>query len=383
MFHRQLAEKVRQAASTYPSVTLFGPRQSGKTTLAKACFPEYAYANLEHLGTRELAANDPDAFFRRFKPPVIVDEVQRVPSLVSQIQVLIDEDRDAAGRFILTGSHQTKLSETVSQSLAGRTSILTLYPPSIAELGKAANGLSTDELLFSGFMPDIHARGIDPTDWYRNYVQTYLERDVRQMVNVKDLALFGRFLVLLAGRVGRLLNASALAGEVGVSAPTVSGWISILEASFLVYRLCPWFPHRGKRMVKSPKLYFTEPGLAAHLLGIETPDQLARDPLRGALFENLVVAEALKQRANAGASPDLWFLRTEDGFEIDLLRSSGRRLRPVEIKSAATWHDSFARQVRTFVRDVPEAGPPAVVYDGTDLDLSDGVSVRNVRSFRI
>ena len=383
MFHRQLAEKVRQAASTYPSVTLFGPRQSGKTTLAKACFPEYAYANLEHLGTRELAANDPDAFFRRFKPPVIVDEVQRVPSLVSQIQVLIDEDRDAAGRFILTGSHQTKLSETVSQSLAGRTSILTLYPPSIAELGKAADGLSTDELLFSGFMPDIHARGIDPTDWYRNYVQTYLERDVRQMVNVKDMTLFGRFLLLLAGRVGRLLNASALAGEVGVSAPTVSGWISILEASFLVYRLCPWFPHRGKRMVKSPKLYFTEPGLAAHLLGIESPDQLARDPLRGVLFENLVVAEALKQRANAGVSPDLWFLRTEDGFEIDLLKSSGRKLHPVEIKSAATWHDSFARQVRAFVRDVPEAGPPAVVYDGTDLDLSDGVAVRNVRSFRI
>ena len=383
MFQRQLAERVCQAASKYPSVTLFGPRQSGKTTLAKACFPGYAYANLEHLGTRELAASDPDAFFRRFKPPVIVDEVQRVPSIVSQIQVLIDEDRDAAGRFILTGSHQTKLSETVFQSLAGRTSILTLYPPSIAELGDAVAGLSTDGLLFRGFMPDIHARGMDPPDWYRNYVQTYLERDVRQMVNVKDLTLFGRFLVLLAGRVGRLLNASALAGEVGVSAPTVSGWISILEASFLVYRLCPWFPHRGKRMVKSPKLYFTEPGLAAHLLGIESPDQLARDPLRGALFENLVVAEALKQRANAGLSPDLWFLRTEDGFEIDLLRSSGRKLRPVEIKSAATWHDSFARQVRAFARDTPEAGPPAVVYDGDDLELSDGVSVRNVRSFRI
>lgn len=383
VFQRQLAEKVRQAASQYPSVTLFGPRQSGKTTLAKACFPDYAYANLEHLGTRELAENDPDAFFRRFRPPVVVDEVQRVPSLVSQIQVLIDENRDATGRFILTGSHQTKLSETVSQSLAGRTSVLTLYPPSIAELGEAAAGLSTDALLFRGFMPDIHARGIDPPDWYRNYVQTYLERDVRQMVNVKDQTLFGRFLALLAGRVGRLLNVSALAGEVGVSAPTVSGWISILEASFLVYRLCPWFPHRGKRMVKTPKLYFTEPGLAAHLLGIESPGQLARDPLRGALFENLVVGEALKQRANAGVPPGLWFLRTADGFEIDLLRSSGRTLRPVEIKSAVTWHDSFARQIRAFARDDPAAMSPTVVYDGQDLDLSDGVAVRNVRSFRI
>lgn len=383
MFQRQLAQRFCQAASQYPSVTLFGPRQSGKTTLAKACFPEHSYANLEHLGTRELAENDPDAFFRRFKPPVIVDEVQRVPSLVSQIQVLIDENRDARGRFILTGSHQTKLSETVSQSLAGRTSILTLYPPSMGELGEAVSGLSTDELLFRGFMPDIHARGMEPSDWYRNYVQTYLERDVRQMVNVKDLSLFGRFLVLLAGRIGRLLNVSSLAGEVGVSSTTVSGWISILEASFLVYRLCPWFPHRGKRMVKSPKLYFTEPGLAVHLLGIESPEQLERDPLRGALFENLVVAEVLKQRAHAGKVPNLWFLRTEDGFEIDLLRSSGRVLRPVEIKSAVTWHDSFARQVRAFVRENPGTPEPAVVYDGADLDLSDGVSVRNVRSFRI
>lgn len=383
MFQRQLARRLCQAASQYPSVTLFGPRQSGKTTLAKACFPEHSYANLEHLGTRELAENDPDAFFRRFKPPVIVDEVQRVPSLVSQIQVLIDENRDETGRFILTGSHQTKLSETVLQSLAGRTSILTLYPPSLDELGEAVSGLSTDELLFRGFMPDIHARGMEPSDWYRNYVQTYLERDVRQMVNVKDLSLFGRFLVLLAGRIGRLLNVSSLAGEVGVSAPTVSGWISILEASFLVYRLCPWFPHRGKRMVKSPKLYFTEPGLAVHLLGIESPEQVGRDPLRGALFENLVVAEALKQRAHAGKSPNLWFLRTEDGFEIDLLRSSGRVLRPVEIKSAATWHDSFARQVRAFVRDNPGTPSPAVVYDGDDLDLSDGVFVRNFRSFRV
>jgi hypothetical protein len=381
MFERKLAKQLKKAASQYPSVTLFGPRQSGKTTLAKTCFPGYAYANLEHLGTRELAATDPDAFFRRFAPPVIVDEVQRVPSIVSQIQVLIDEDRDAAGRFILTGSHQTKLSETVSQSLAGRTSVLTLYPPSIAELGETVRKLPTDELLFRGFMPEIHAKGLDPLDWYRNYVQTYLERDIRQMVNVKDLSLFGRFLVLLAGRVGQLVNASALAGEVGVSATTVSGWISILEASFLVYRLCPWHSNRGKRLVKSPKLYFTEPGLAAHLLGIESPEQLLRDPLRGALFENLAVAEALKQRANAALPPDLWFLRTADGFEIDLLRSSGRTLRPVEIKSAATWHDSFARNVRAFVRDTPGAGFPAVVYDGDDLDLSDGTAVRNIRSF--
>ena len=383
MIERQLAPLFRKAALRYPSVTLFGPRQSGKTTLAKTCFPDYAYANLEHLATRELAANDPDAFFRRFAPPVIVDEVQRVPSIVSQIQVMIDERRDEMGRFILTGSHQTKLSETVSQSLAGRTSILMLYPPSLAELGTEATRLATDELLLRGFMPDIHARSLEPVDWYRNYVQTYLEHDVRQMVHVKDLSLFERFLVLLAGRVGQIVNASALAGEIGVSSPTVSGWISILEASFLIHRLQPWFTNRSKRMVKSPKLYFTEPGLAVHLLGIETAGQLLRDPLRSNLFENLVVAEALKQRANEGRAPNLWFLRTEDGFEIDLLRVSGRSLRPVEIKSAMTWHDSFAKNVRAFAREEPGTDSPTVVYDGDDLDLSDGVSVRNFRTFHV
>ena len=381
MIERNLTPLVRKAASQYPSVTLFGPRQSGKTTLAKSCFPGFSYANLEHLATRALAEADPDAFFRRFPPPVIVDEVQRVPSIVSQIQVMIDEKRDMMGRFILTGSHQTKLSETVSQSLAGRTSILTLYPPSLDELGDSAKSLSTDELLLSGFMPDIHARGVDPVDWYRNYVQTYLERDVRQMVNVKDLSLFERFLVLLAGRVGQIVNASALAGEVGVSSTTVSGWISILEASFLVHRLQPWFPNRGKRMVKSPKLYFTEPGLATHLLGIETTEQLVRDPLRGNLFENLVVADALKQRANAGRTPNLWFMRTEDGFEIDLILQRGRTLKPMEIKSAMTWHDSFARNLRAFSKDEAQAEAPVVIYDGDNLDFSDGVAVRNIRSF--
>lgn len=383
MIKRHLASVLAQSASEYPSVTLFGPRQSGKTTLAKTCFPGYAYANLEHHGTRELATNDPDGFFRRFPPPVILDEIQRVPALVSQIQILVDEDRDAMGRFVLTGSHQTKLSEAVSQSLAGRTAIHVLYPPSLEELGGGAKALSTDELLFRGFMPDLHARNTRPAPWYRNYIQTYLERDVRQLVNIKDLDLFERFLVLLAGRVGSLLNVSSLAGEVGVSAPTVAGWISILEASFLVFRLHPWYEKRARRMVKTPKLYFTEPGLATALLGIESAQQVLRDPLRGNLFENLVVVEALKQRANAGLPPNLFFLRTADGFEIDLLRSSARELRPIEIKSAVTWRDALARNVRVFVRDTPSAFEPTVVYDGDDLDLTSGVSVRNIRSFRV
>jgi len=383
MIERHLASILRQSAEEYPAVTLFGPRQSGKTTLVKACFPGYGYANLEHQGTRELAATDPDGFFQRFPPPVILDEIQRVPSIVSQVQVLIDEHRSETGRFILTGSHQTKLSEAVSQSLAGRTAIHVLYPPSLAELGGAAAATSTDELLFRGFMPELHARKMRPSPWYGNYVQTYLERDVRQIVNVKNLDSFERFLVLLAGRVGSLVNASALAGEVGVSAPTISGWISALEASFLVFRLRPWHGKIAKRMVKTPKIYFTEPGLVASLLGIETPEQMLRDPLRGNLFENLVVVEALKQRANAGLPPNLWFLRTADGFEIDLLRSSARQLRPVEIKSAVTWRDTLASNIRAFVKETQTAFDPTVVYDGDDLNLSSGIFVRNIRSFRV
>lgn len=384
MYKRKLEEIIKKAAVQYPSVTIYGPRQSGKTTLAKQCFPDYSYANLEHFGTRELAMSDPDAFFRRFPPPVILDEVQRVPSIVSQVQVLIDERRNAMGRFILTGSHQTKLSETVSQSLAGRTSIHVLYPPSIAELALQSESLSVDELMLRGFMPELYVRDIDPVEWYRNYVQTYMERDIRQMVNVKDLSTFGRFLVLLAGRAGQLLNVSELSREVGVSAPTVSGWISILEASFLVVRLQPWFSNRGKRMVKTPKLYFTEIGLVSHLLGLETPQQVMRDPLRGSLFENLVVAEALKQRSNGGHAPNLWFMRTEDGFEIDLVRSSGRIIQPVEIKSSVTWRESLARNIRILTRDDSEhVVSPMIVYDGDDLDFSDGVIARNVRTFQI
>ena len=383
MIVRSLKETLLKAVAKFPSITLYGPRQSGKTTLVKDCFPDYSYANLEHLGTRELASTDPDAFFRRFPPPVILDEVQRVPSILSQVQVLIDERRNAMGRFVLTGSHQTKLSETVAQSLAGRTSIYVLYPPSINELPDVS-GLSTDELLLRGFMPELHVRDLDPVEWYRNYVQTYIERDIRQMINIKDLSRFERFLVLLAGRIGQLLNTSELAREVGVTTPTISGWISMLEASFLVFRLQPWFSNLRKRMVKSTKLYFTEPGLATHLLGLETPQHVMRDPLRGNLFENLVVVDAFKQRANAGLAPNLWFMRTDDGFEIDLLHTSGRTIQPIEVKSAVTWRDALARNVRALARDAAESvTAPTVVYDGDDLNLSGGISVRNVRTFRI
>ena len=380
MIARKLESFVLKAARQYPSVTLFGPRQSGKTTLVRELFPEYAYANLEHLETRKLAVVDPEAFFRRFKPPVVIDEVQRVPELASQIQVMIDADRRSAGRFVLTGSHQPLLAEAVSQSLAGRTSLLTLYPPSLEELGASARTLSTDELIWRGFMPELHVTEIDPHDYYRNYFQTYVERDVRKIVNVKDVALFERFVRLLAGRTGELVNYAGLSGEVGVSATTISSWVSVLESSFIVFRLPPFFTNRSKRLVKSPKLYFTEPGLAAYLLHLETPEHVARDPLRGALFENLVVMEAVKSNANRGKEANLHFLRTESGFEIDLVSEGSHRIDIAEVKSAMTFHDDFAKNLRTLKRDDARVGTASVIYDGEDYDFSDGVRARNLRS---
>ena len=376
---RHLASLLLEEASFYPAVTLFGPRQAGKTTLVRECFPQHEYVNLEDLEERSLARNDYKAFFRNHPGPVILDEVQRVPELTSAIQTRIDERRHEAGRFILTGSHQTKLFESVSQSLAGRTSVLSLFPPDLSELGALADGASTDELLVRGFMPDLWARSSSATRFYRNYYRTYIERDLRQISAISDLAAFDRFVRLLAGRTAQVVNFSAMCSETGVSSTTLAGWLSILEASYLVFRLYPDGPKLGKRMARTPKVFFSEPGLVAYLLGIETPAQMARDPLRGHLFENLVVADAFKRRHHAGTDPSLGYLRTHGGYEIDLMIRSGRETRPVEIKSAATWNPKFADNLYRYVRDVPDAVRPTVVYDGDDHLFSDGVASANFR----
>ena len=384
MIKRQLSKLVLEMATQYPVVTLFGPRQSGKTTLVRSAFPGHAYVNLEDREVRALATEDPKAFFKNNPPPVILDEIQHVPALASAVQVLVDERRHDMGRFVLTGSHQPLLAETVSQSLAGRTAVLDLYPPTIAELGAAAEAAGTDELLLRGFMPELwRSPGTDPVAWYRNYLRTYVERDVRRIVNVRNLVLFEKFLTLLAGRTGQIANLHGLAGEVGVSSTTLADWLSILEASFLVFRLPPCTTNISKRVVKSPKIYFTETALAVHLLGLETAAQVARDPLRGQLFENLVVADAMKQRTNMGREPRLSFLRTGGGFEVDLVAASGSGTRPIEIKSSMTWHGDFAAGVLRYQAETPRSSAPTVVYDGTDLDLSNGDTVRNFRHFSI
>ena len=376
---RHLESVIREDAAFYPAITVFGPRQAGKTTLMRNCFPEHEYVNLEDPEERALAQNDYKSFFRNHPGRLVLDEVQRVPAITSALQVLIDKRRDEAGRFVLTGSHQTKLFEAVSQSLAGRTSILSLFPPDLSELAGRTDGVSTDELLVRGFMPELWVKKTDPFRFYRNYYRTYVERDLRQISAISDLDAFDRFVRLLAGRVGQVLNLSSMTSETGFSSTTLSGWLSALEASYLVFRLHPHASSVSRRLVRSPKIYFSEPGLASYLLGISTPAQMSRDPLRGHLFENLVVADAFKRRHHAGKDPDAGFVRTHDGFEIDLVLRNGRETRPVEIKSAATWNPKFSDALGRYAGKVPGCFRPTVVYDGDDRTLANGVETLNFR----
>jgi predicted AAA+ superfamily ATPase len=379
MIHRDLTKELIKTMAAYPVVTLTGPRQAGKTTLAKQCFPRFSYATLEDPAVRNLAENDPKAFFRKYPEPLIIDEVQRVPGITSSIQVIVDGDRKRKGRFLLTGSHQPGLHMAVSQSLAGRTAVMNLMPLSVHEALSSDPGLSTDELILRGFMPELYDDEKAPTVYYRNYFRTYVERDLHQLAQIRNLAAFERFMVLLAGRVGQIVNLSGLSGETGVSSTTLAEWLSVLEASFLVFRLQPYFSNISKRTVKSPKIYFTEVGLAAYLLGLESSLQVSRDPLRGHLFENMIVADIMKSRLNRGKDPRLFFLRTEKGFEIDLIVQEGRSLHPVEIKSAETFNPAFIANLQRFCKSEPDAKSPVLIYDGENYPERDGVSCVNFR----
>ncbi|MDD3695393.1 MAG: ATP-binding protein [Lentisphaeria bacterium] len=372
MIERKISPHLLEMAGYFPVVTIMGPRQSGKTTLARKIFPNHVYVNLEDKTAREIAMSDPKAFFELYKAPLIVDEVQRVPELLSTIQVLADETRER-GCFILTGSHQPKLHAQISQSLAGRTGILHLLPLSIEELSNAGISLSRDEYLFNGFMPRLYDEKIPPTMLYPAYYATYVERDVRQLINVSDQHSFEIFLKLLAGRIGQVVNHSDLAGDIGISATTLSSWLSVLEASYIVFRLPCYFDNFGKRLIKAPKIFFTDVGLAASLLGIENVSQIARDPLLGGLFENMVVMEALKARYNAGKQPELYYFRVQGRNEVDLILNDNRQLTPVEIKAGMTFDPSFAKDLRKFLSFAKDCVNPTVLYSGDTTTTIHGV----------
>jgi len=374
MIPRHLRLELQTQLSEYPIVTIVGPRQSGKTTLVRAELPNYAYVNLENPEVRQFATEDPKAFLKQYPAHTIFDEIQRAPHLLSYLQEIVDQDK-VNGQFVLTGSHQLLLREAVSQSLAGRTGILHLLPFSIIELREAGIEFDTpSDYLFQGFLPRIYDQAQRPHTAYGNYFQTYVERDVRQLIKLKDVVLFEKFMKLLAGRVGQVINYQSLSNDVGVDGMTIKAWLSILEASYVIFRLPPYFDNFGKRVIKTPKIYFTDTGLLCYLLGIERVEQVGRDPLIGSLFENLVVLEALKTRYNYGRTPNLYFFRDSQGHEIDLLHKQGNELLGIEIKSASTWNASFKRVLQHFNEKIHPLAKRAVIYSGSSIEFSDGLN---------
>ena len=378
-FRRTLADALSQRATQYPVVTLTGPRQAGKTTLARATFPDHAYLSLERPDQREFALADPRGFIASLpRSGVVLDEVQRVPALLSWLQGVVDED-PRPGRFILTGSHAFELMATVTQSLAGRTALLNLLPLSLAELRTNGIEATTDRLIFTGGYPRIHAEGLDPTVALGDYFATYVERDLRQLIELRQLEEFRRFVRMAAGRVGQLLNLQSLAADVGVSGHTAKAWLGLLETSFILRRLEPWFANLGKRLVKTPKLYFCDTGLAAWLIGITDASQLASHPLRSALFENLVVMEFVKHALHAGQRVGLNFYRDSSGLEADLVVEQGLaagRVGLVEVKSSRTLHGEHLRpvqRVREMLGDRVERC--MLIHDGDEHYLREGVEV--------
>lgn len=374
MIARDLTSKLKELVSKYPVVTLTGPRQSGKSTLLQETFPDYEYVSLEDPDMRLFAQSDPRGFLATYTEKAIVDEVQRVPDLFSYIQTHVDKVGNE-GMFLLAGSNNFLLMESIGQSLAGRTAVLKLLPFSHKEM-KEANILpdSVDEEIFKGGYPRLYSKDIIPTDFYPFYIQTYVERDVRLMKNIDDLSKFIRFIKLCAGRIGQLLNLSSLGNDCGIATSTAQAWLSILEASYIVYLLKPDHNNYSKRLIKTPKLYFYDTGLACSLLEIKNAEQVASHFLRGGLFENMVINEFLKDALNKGKEPELTFWRDKTGNEVDLLHKVGDKQYAYEIKSGATFSQDYFKGISIWAK-LAGAAPEQcnAIYAGNkDLKTSVG-----------
>ena len=360
---RSIEPAVLEMAKYFSVIVITGPRQSGKTTLIKHLFNEFLQFSMEDLHVREFAEQDPVAFLEQNKLGMIIDEVQRVPSLMSYIQGIVD--KDPSRKFILSGSSNFSMLQSVTQSLAGRAAILELLPMSIPEIGDWASSHTLDELIFGGMYPAVCAQKIPAELAYPSYVKTYLERDVRDILRISNLSAYEKFLKLCAGRIGSLFVASQLANEVGVSVNTIKSWLSVLQSSYVITLLPPYYENLSKRLIKTPKLYFNDTGIACYLLDIESPQQLARDKMRGPLFENLIVMEAIKNRTNQGKSPNAYFYRDSNQNEIDLLLKNGQGMTGIEIKSSMTYHRDFEQTLRNMSKYVIGNIPKrAVVYAG-------------------
>lgn len=374
MIARELKDKAIALSKQYPFVVITGPRQSGKTTLAKSTFQDYKKVSLEDLDNREFAREDPRGFISTYPDKTIIDEVQRVPSLLSYLQTHCD-DAGREGMYILTGSQNLQLMEAVDQSLAGRVGILHLLPFSKSEM--LSGGIlpsSTDERMLGGCYPRLYDKGISPADYYPNYINTYIERDVRNLKSISDLGRFTRFLKLCAARVGQLLNKSSLANDCGITVPTVDSWLSILESSYITFLLRPDYNNYSKRIVKAPKLYFYDTGLVCSLLEIKTPTQMNTHYLRGNLFENMVISDFIKNDFNKGIlEPTISFWRDSVGNEVDLIRRDGDKVDAYEIKSAETFNESFLHGLKYWSKlSMTDASRLHLIYGGdTSMQRSD------------
>ncbi|MBQ0089103.1 MAG: ATP-binding protein [Prevotellaceae bacterium] len=378
MVTRELQAELLRLSEKWQVISVTGPRQSGKTTLCKMTFPNYAYVNFEHIPTRDKVLQDIDAFLDQYPNGLIIDEAQHIPEIFSYIQVRVDVNKDL--RYILSGSSDFLMMQGITQSLAGRVAVRRLLPLSLNEI-KAINPFSTDELLVRGFYPGVWGDGREPQDVYESYYETYLDRDVRQIINVQNITAFRRFVVLLASRIGSEFNAQDLSKSVGVSNQTISNWMAILETSYTAFRLQPFYKNIGKRLVKTPKVYFYDTGLICWLLGITCAQDLEKHPMRGALFENMVVVEKLKQCYNAGKTSNLFFYRDQSQNEVDIIQESGLNIEAYEVKSAKNFNSDFLSTIHYLEKIMPTTiAHSAVIYDGTEEIRTEIDGVFNYRT---
>lgn len=379
---RQISQKLREMAKKFPIVAVVGPRQSGKTTLVKNIFPKFRLVSLEDLDNRAFADKDPRGFLDTYDEKSIIDEAQKSPTLFSYLQTRVDSVGNT-GQFILTGSQNFLLLQKISQSLAGRVGILKLLPLSVEEINNAGISFKQyEEYVFRGFYPAVYDRKINPNDWYASYIQTYLERDVRSISGVENLAVFHKFLQLCAGRVGQIINFSSLANDCGVSHNTIQAWLSILEASFVVFFVQPYFRNFNKRLVKSPKIYFYDTGLVCHLLGITASDQVATHYAKGALFENFIGAEIVKSFFNSGGNTPLYFWRDKTGREIDFLyEKPAGKVQAIEVKAGKTFSSDMADSLIYWQKLAGQGVETTVIYSGDQDQKMNRVEVVSWRNF--
>jgi len=375
---RKLEDIIKEAAKKFPVISITGPRQSGKTTLVKKVFKGYTYINFEDPEIRQFATEDPKGFMAQYKGQVVIDEAQYVPNIFSYIQLAVDNNPQK-GQYILTGSQNFLLLEYISQSLAGRVAIFNLLPFSIEELKTTKHFKDNYEYyMYNGFYPRIYNDKLEAGEWLKNYIQTYVERDVRKIINVGDLVKFQQFLKLCAGRTGQLVNFSEIGGELGLTYHTVQTWLSILEASFIVFRLAPYYKNFNKRVIKSPKLYFYDTGLAAYLLGIKKPEDILFHFAKGALFENMIITELLKYRINGGLNSELWFWRDSAGNEVDCILEDGQDIKAIEIKSGKTIATDFFKGL-DFMQNLSKDIQSYIIYGG---DIMQSRSTSKVLSWK-